>query len=215
MKDEEISELIPKDRLGEFASSFLQEFLKDGFGATSKRSTELHVFHLLNSFGNLDSFDNTKLSHLFQITETRVKGYRYESKLRFPPEEEKYIERRILWSLAKSEFDGDVKRIKFIIEDPYVRKSLSAESKRLGGVPDTSFNSEIVSLRTDQLLALISKLFGQEIADDYKKDFDELNKEDSKVKFTEVRKKFVLGAAGALGGGLVKSLKASFTGDPT
>lgn len=100
MKNEDIAELIPQDRLGEFASKFLQEFLKDGFGGATKRSTELHVFHLLETFGNLDSFDNTKLSHLFQITETRVKGFRYESKLRFPPKEEKYIERRILWSLA-------------------------------------------------------------------------------------------------------------------
>lgn len=215
MKNKEISELIPRDRLGEFASNFLQEFLKDGFGAASKRSTELHVFHLLESLGNLDSLDNTKLSHLFQITETRIKGYRYESKLRFPPKEEKYIERRILWSIAKSEFDGDSKRIKFIVEDPYVRNSLSAVSKRLGGVPDTSFNHEIVALRTDQLLELVSKFFGDKIARDYKKDFEELNKEDSKIGFNEVRKKFVLGAAGALGGGLVKALKAYFTGDPT
>jgi hypothetical protein len=118
-------------------------------------------------------------------------------------------------SLARSEFDGDAKRIKFIVEDPYIRKSLSAISKRLGGVPDTSFNSEVVSLRTDQLLTLVSKLYGKDIANDFKKDFDELNKEDSKIKFEEVRKRFVLGAAGAVGGGLVKVAKAWLTGDPT
>jgi hypothetical protein len=215
MKDEEIDKLIPRNRLGEFASDFLQEFLKDGFGAASKRSTELYIFHLLESLGNLDRFDNTQLSHLLQITESRVKSYKYESKLRFPPKEENYIERRILWCLAKSEFDGDTKRIKFIVEDPYVRKALSAESKRLGGVPDTSFNSEIVTLRTDQLLALVSKLFGEKIVSDYKKDFEELNKEDAEIKFAEVRKGFVLGAASAFGGGLVKALKTCFAGDPT
>lgn len=215
MKDEDIAKLIPKERLSEFATAFLQEFLKDGFGAASKRSTELHIFHLLDSLGEIDTLDNTKLSHLLQITETRVKSYRYESKLRFPPQEEKYIERRILWSLAKCEFDGDAKRIKFIVEDPYVRKALAAESKRLGGVPDSSFNSEIVTLRTDQLLSLISEFFGEGISKKYKKDFDELNKEDSKIKFAEFRKKFVLGAAGALGGGTVKVVNAYFTGDPT
>ena len=215
MKYEEIEELLPEDRLSEFASEFIREFLKDGFGTATKRSTDLHVFHLLEKIGNLDSLDNTKLSHLFQITEARVKSYRYESKLRFPPEEKKYIERRILWCLAKSEFDGDAKRIKFIVEDPYVRKALAAESKRLGGVPDSSFNSEIVFLRTDQLLALITKLFGDKIAKDYKKDFEELNKEDSKIKFAELRKKFVLGAAVALGTGSVKALKTYFAGDLT
>jgi hypothetical protein len=215
MKDEDIAKLIPEDMLSDFATAFLQGFLKDGFGAASKRSTELHIFHLLDSYGKIGDLDNTKLSHLLQITETRVKSYRYESKLKFPPQEDKYVERRILWSLAKSEFDGDAKRIKFIVEDPYVRNALAAESKRLGGVPDSSFNREIVSLRTGQLLALISGLFGEKISNQFAKDFDELNKEDSKIKFSELRKKFVLGAAGALGGATVKSLKTFFLGDPT
>ena len=49
----------------------------------------------------------------------------------------------------------------------------------------------------------------------YKKEFDKLKLKDSKVTFAEVRKKFVLGAAGALGVGLVKAVKTYLTGDPT
>ena len=215
MKKEEISKLIPQDQLADFASSFLQEFLKGGFGASTKRSTELHVFHLLETLGDLENRDSTDISHLLQITDSRVKSYRYESKLRYAPSEEKYIERRILWCLAKSEFDGDKKRIKFIVEDPYVRKALAAESKRLGGVPDTSFNTEIVTLRTDQLLELITKLYGTDIVKPFKEDFEALNEEDSKIKFKEVRKKVVLGAAKGFGNLTVKALKAILTSDPT
>jgi hypothetical protein len=169
----------------------------------------------LETMGNLENRDSTDISHLLQITDSRVKSYRYESKLRFAPNEEKYIERRILWCLAKSEFDGDKKRIKFIVEDPYVRKALAAESKRLGGVPDTSFNTEIVTLRTDQLLELITKLYGEEVVEPFKSDFEALNEEDTKIKFKEVRKKLVLGAAKAFGGVTVKALKSLFTADPT
>ena len=215
MKPDKITALIPETSLSKFAASFLQEFLKDGFGSATKRSTELHVFHLLESLGKLDDLDSTDLSHLLQITESRVKAYRYESKLRFPPSDKNYVKQKILWGIAKSQFDGDAKRIHFIIEDPYVRKALAAESKRLGGVPDTSFNREVVALRTDQLTALLSSLFNERIAVAFQKDFDKLNQEESKIKFSEVRKKFVLGAAGAMGGGLVRVFTAHFTGDPT
>ena len=215
MTKDVIDELLPEDRRAEFTTRFLQEFLKDGFGAASKRFSELLIFHLLEDLGSLGSEDNNFVSHKLQITETRVKSYRYESKLRFVPTEEKYIERRILWALARSYFDADSKRVKFIVEDPYILKALSAQSKRLGGVPDGSFSSEIVVLHSKQLIALINHLYGDGIADSYQKDFDKLIAEDSKIKFSEVRKKVVLGAAGALGGTIVGSLKAFFAGDPT
>ncbi len=215
MTPDEIDTLLPETARDEFARRFLHEYLKDGFGAATKRATELLIFHLLEELGPLDKKDNNSASHKLQITETRIKAYRYESKLRFAPTEEKYVERRILWALARSEFDANNKRIKFIVEDPYLRKTLNARSKRLGGVPDSSFNSEIVTLRADQLIALINHLYGEGIADSYKKDFDKLLAEDSKIKFAEIRKKMVLGAAGALGGGVVKAIKAYFVADPT
>lgn len=215
MTHDEIDEIVPEDRRAEFATRFLHEFLKDGFGAESERSIELLVFHLLEDLGPLNREDNNSVSHKLQITETRVKSYRYERKPRFAPTEEKYIERRILWSLARSAFDADSKQIKFIVEDSYVRKALSAQSKRLGGVPDGSFNSEVVVLRSEQLLSLINHLYGDGIADSHQEDFDKLIAEESKIKFSDVRKKVVLVAASALGGTIVKSLKAFFAGDST
>jgi len=215
MNREDIEAIVPERSRAEFALAFLLEYLKDGFGASSKRGTDLHLFHLLDRYGHLDKLDNAQVSHLLQITEARVKSYRYESKLRFPPDEEKFLERRILWCLARSEFDYESKRIRFIVEDPYVRKDLAARSKRIGGVPDSSFNSEIVSLRIDQLVALIESLYGDETGKTFKTGFDKLAKEDTKIKFAEVRKAVVLGAAKAVGGGITKALKAHFSGDPT
>ncbi len=214
MKQEKIEALIPKDNLAEFARQFLREYLKDGFGAQPKRHTDLHVFYLLEKMASLDAVDNNDLSHKLQITESRVKSYRYESKLRFVPEDENYIQRRILWSLAKSEFDAEAGKIKFIVEDPYVRKSLNAIAKRLGGVPDSSFNSEVVALNSDHLQKVIVHLFGETTAGQYKKEFDKLKLKDSQITFAEVRKKVILGAAGAIGGGLLTVAKA-YLGDPT
>ncbi len=212
MKEENIDALIPQDKLAEFARLFLREYLKDGFGAQPKRHIDLYVFHLLENMASLDRSDNNALSHKLQITESRVKSYRYESKLRFVPEEENYIQRRILWSLAHSEFNTDADKIKFIVEDPYVRKSLNAIAKRLGGVPDTSFNSEVVALSLDHLQKLIVHLFGETTAGQYKVEFDKLKQKNSKITFDEVRKKVVLGAARALGGGLVNIATAYLNG---
>lgn len=214
MEKSQIESLIPEEARSEFAMAFLSEYLKDGFGASTKRATELHLFHLLDRFGRLDEHDNVAISRLLQITESRVKSLRYEGKLRFPPDEEKYIERRILWCLARSVFDLESKRIRFIVEDPYVRKELSARSKRIGGVPDTSFNSEIVTLRVDQLVALIKQLYGEPTGKNFEKQFEKLAKADAKVSFAEVRKAVVLGAAKAFGAGVVKGLTAYFTGVP-
>lgn len=210
---EDLHKLVPQENLTEFAAEFLMEFLKDGFGSATKRDTELHVFYLLERHGqNIGLKDNLDLSHLLKITDSRVKSYRYESKLRFPPpKEDKFVERRFLWALARSQFDSESKRIKFTIEDTYVRKTLIGIAKRLGGVPDSSFNSEIVVLKIDQLLELIADQISQDIAEEYKPEFEKLVEGDSKIKFKELKKKFVEGAASKLGGWLLDAVKGYFT----
>ena len=83
MKQETIDNLIPQSELANFAQQFLHGYLRDGFSAASKRQTDLHVFHLLETLGDLQRLDNNELSIKLQITESRVKTYRYESKLKF------------------------------------------------------------------------------------------------------------------------------------
>ncbi|MDA3961094.1 MAG: hypothetical protein PF961_09910 [Planctomycetota bacterium] len=205
-----IAELIDDAKAGDFAREFLQAYLDDGFGAMTKRQVELLVFHLLEAHGSIEGEDNNGLSLRLQVTEARVRALRYESKLRYPPTEERYLERRILWALSRSEFDAEGGRIRFIIEDPYVQKALNALAKRAGGVPDSSFNSEIVQIKPDHLARVLHDLFGAEIADAFRADFAAVMRDDSRLSFAAFRKKFVLGAAGALGSSLVKIAKAWF-----
>lgn len=142
-----------------------------------------------------------------QTTESRVKGLRYEANLKYPPVEEKYIEWRILYALARSQFEAEKQTIKFIIEDTYVRYALQARLKYSGAIPDNSFNREIIKVNFRHLADLLEELYGKEIAKSFMKDFKELIKKDSKVTFSEIRKNFVMGAAKGLGGIVVKTVK--------
>ena len=66
MNTADIDSIFPEDKLAEFARSFLREYLKDGFGASPKRHTDLHVFHLLETLGDLQALDNNmpiRLTH--------------------------------------------------------------------------------------------------------------------------------------------------------
>ncbi|MCB2230290.1 hypothetical protein KQH82_06210 [bacterium] len=215
MDETAIRELIADDKFAEFGKLFLAEFLKNGFGTATKRHTELHVFHLLERLGSLSKLDNNTASEALQITESKVKNYRYESKLRFAAISDDEFKQHVLWMLAKSDFDTDSLRIKLVVEDTLMRKRLSATSKRVGGVPDTSFNSEIVSLPHDQLAFLIEWIFDKDTAEDYRKQFKKLLAKGSKVGYAEIQKAFVLGVAKGFGGGLVTALKKWFAGGMT
>ncbi len=215
MDEKIIDQLIPKDQLAAFGKLFLTEYLKDGFGMQSKRSIDLYVFYLLEQLGTLGKLDQNTVSETLRVTESRVTSFRYESRLRFANVSDEDFKKHVLWMLARSDFDTESLKVKFIIEDTFMRKRLNAISKRIGGVPDSSFNAEIVSLHYEQLSFLIKWLFGEEISEEYNNQFQKLIAENSKVKFSDVRKAIVLGAAKQLGGGVVKLAKSWLTGDPT
>lgn len=211
MNKEIVENLLSKEKKVDFTDVFLTEYLKDGFASLSKRSIDLLVFHLIESMSNLESKDNSELSILFQIPDSKIKVLRYESKLKYIPLDNKYIERKIAKSLSDSQCDLDAKRIKFIIEDTYVRKYLAAESKRLGGVPDYSFNSEIISLKVEHFTQLLNKMFGDDVSSAFEEDYKMLFKEGSKITFDDIKNKFALGLIGGAGSALAKAVAAYFS----
>lgn len=163
----------------DFLSEFLGEYLKDGFGAASKGDVELCLFRLLERHGNLTGKSNHDLSHELQVTEAKVRKLRYESKLPYPPEEKNYIKQQILCYLAKANFVGGAKgTVKFTVEDIYIQKSLNARVKEMGGVPDTSFNREIVTLESGQLVALVRELYGDNFTKTLEDKLEKLKPED-------------------------------------
>ena len=96
MNKDVISSLLPANAKPAFLDDFLENYLSRGFGSQSKRELDVLVIHLLCKYGGLEKSTNNELSHLLQITEARVRGLLYEAKLKYPPEDENYIEKQIL-----------------------------------------------------------------------------------------------------------------------
>ena len=215
MKNNQIDSVIPRPRYEDFTRQFLREYLKDGFGATPKRTTDLHIFFLLETLGDFSHISNHDLSLKLQITESRVKSLRYESKLKFLQANDHLVENNILLALARAKFNQNTNKIRFIIEDTYTRKFLIAIAKELGGVPDSSFNGEIVDIEVEQLQEVIRKLFGEDIAEQYRKKFAALANSDSpKEFFIDAMKSFIKVVVNNIGSvSTLEAIKIIFGGD--
>lgn len=196
-------EEIKIDNSEQFAFTFLVEYLQNGMGAMSKREIDILIMHLLEKHSDIKRKSNQDLSILLQLTEPRVKSLRYEAKLKYPPEEEKYIETEFLSVLAKSKFDTEKKKIIFVVEDTYLRLAIQGRLKAKGMFADTSFNTELVKIDITSLGAVIQDMYGGNVADQYKKAFDALIKEEKKENqeslFKKLKDDFISSAVKTLG----------------
>jgi hypothetical protein len=200
----DISDITNAVDHSEFGKEFLEIYLERGIGSLSKRDIDVLVLKLLEKHANLELTSNHELSLALRLTETRVRSLRYEANLKYPPSDQNFLKRRLLFILAKAEYEADAHRIVFVVEDSFIRKSLQAHLKKKGGFADSSFNSELVRVSPSQLAPVLQSLFGKPIANDFCKAMDAKIEKD---KFANARNNFVLGAAKALGGGAVQVVK--------
>ena len=159
-----------KDARG-FVNVFLKEYLSNGIGAKNKREVDILVLHLLMSYGGLATKSNQELSILLQAPESRIKGLRYEARLKYPPDPE-YVKREFLYTLTKSQFDIDRGIITFVIEDNFLRHAIQGQLKARGLYADNSFNMELVKISRKSLESVIEELYGKQIAADFRTGFD-------------------------------------------
>ena len=200
----DVSEIIGKTDHAQFGRRFLESFLERGLGTMGKREIDVLVMHLLEEHAALDLRSNHDLSMAFRLTEARVRGLRYEAKLKYPPTEKKYVERRLLYVLAKAQYEADAQKIVFVVEDSYLRNALQAHLKSKGAFADNSFNSELVKVGVEQLAPVLEGFYTKKLAAEFVKEMKGAIK---KEKFLEVRKAFVLGAARGLGAATVTAVK--------
>ncbi len=199
----------------DFGKEFLQAYLARGMGSLSKRELDTLVMHLMEKFGDLEFKSNHELSIQLRLSESRVKGLRYEGRLKYPPDEDRFVERRFLYALTRAQFDADQGWIIFSLEDSYLRHAIRGQLKQSGALTDTSFNTELVKVRLEHLEPILISFFGAEISKSFAQDMKKALAKDSKITFAAIRKKFVLGAASGLGGTTVKMVKSLLYGDPT
>jgi hypothetical protein len=157
----------------EFVSEFLEEYLSDGLGAKPKREIDILVLHLLMKYGGIVDKSNHELSILLQAPEVKIKGLRYEARLKYPPDPD-YVKIEFLYTLTKSQFDLERGKVIFVIEDDYLRHAIQGQLKAKGMFADSSFNTELIKIDKNSLQTVIGELYGQETADDFRKGFDEM-----------------------------------------
>ena len=109
----DIADIIAKTDHSKFGRQFLERFLERGLGTLGKREIDTLVLHLLEEHAGLELKSNHELSIALRLTEARIRGLRYEAKLKYPSDERKFIERRLLYVLAIAQYEVDAQRIVF------------------------------------------------------------------------------------------------------
>ena len=164
-----------KDTKG-FVNDFLNEYLSNGIGSKNKREIDILVMSLLMNYGGLATKGNQELSILLQAPESKIKGLRYEARLKYPPDPD-YVKREFLYTLTRSQIDLDRGIITFAIEDDFVRHAIQGQLKSRGMYADNSFNMELVKISRTSLESVIEELYGKQILADFRDGFDAMEKQ--------------------------------------
>lgn len=196
-----------------FSDKFLTHFLARGFGAMSKKETDLLVLRLLEDDGVLAYQSNHAVAQQLGFGETRLRSMRYELAQKLNEVDQKaYFESRLLLCLKRAQFvvvkDGGKPQVLFAIEDTFVRLSLAAKLKDGGGFSDSSFNSEIFRVDAERLCEALKSIYRHKnCAATLAKIEKQLNEIDA-IKFGDLWREFVKGAANSLGEGIVTTAMA-------
>ena len=183
----------PLDRSA-FTRGFLETYLRDGLGVMSKKETEILVVSQMDKLGVLRDLGNSEASRLLRIPESRIATLRYESLLRYPPEDPKvYVQRELMIALLRSDFDQlqTNGRILLMIENKYARSYLKGEFTKQGKVLDRSFDRDIASARPEALFSVLALLFHEDFVTHIKQssgfDTSSLTKETWSATMTDIR----------------------------
>lgn len=185
----------------------IKEYLSKGFGSMTKNDFEVWIFHHLMQ-ADLKGMSNYEISRKLYIPETKVKRLRYEADLKYSSQQE--IESRLYdilnTYLAKAYIKvvGKDVQIQFVVEDLSVRKYLDFKLKKAGFFSDSSFNTEIVSVRSEGLKFLyLSTPQGKRGMEILKKAEKAKKGNDGEGWFTCFLKSVVQGAGEAVGATVV------------
>ena len=142
-----------------FASEFIDKYLSRGFGSMNKNDVEVLLFTLFKRDGVLADKSNFELAKMLHITEAKVKRLAYESEIVYGETEEKVLQKRFLDLLYKTKIQVENGTLRFVVEDKYLRSTIYETLKQNGYYIDSSFNSEIVSVKKEALVFLLDQYY--------------------------------------------------------
>ncbi len=151
----------PKD----FAADLIEFTCEPAFGARSKRELELRMFELLYR-ERLDNVSVGAIADDLAIPRSRARTLLLETRSRVladePDAERKKRLRDALCSWSETpRMELEAGRLRFIIDDPYLRDSLKTHAYKEGVVIDGSFTGEIVSITWASWARLVASLLAK------------------------------------------------------
>jgi len=85
--------------------------------------------------------------------------------LKYQPHE--LFDEALIQLIDQNRFEVDTvkQQIKFSIQRPLLRQVFEYEVRKLGGVSDGSFSKQVVTIKQDRFAKLLTRLYGDKIAD--------------------------------------------------
>jgi bifunctional DNA-binding transcriptional regulator/antitoxin component of YhaV-PrlF toxin-antitoxin module len=149
-----------------FAEVFLEEYMSRGHGNMSKREVDVLIFKILhNDVEAFKGLTNHLIAMRLRTTPAKVKNLKYESLLRFPPEEEDVFTEEYFQKQLKKYFESPIIKVRkndgwiyLQIDDPIVQDALKAIARNNKAIIDGSFNSDIIKISNEGYILILKEL---------------------------------------------------------
>lgn len=129
--------------------AFIDFLMTPAFGSWSKREMELKIFELLYR-DRLDRISVGDVAAELSVTRAKARNLLLETRTRVladPGQRERALRDLLVKWPSDAEVDQTSRRLRLVVDDPFVRDLLKNHAYKQGLLLDTSFASEIVSLR--------------------------------------------------------------------
>jgi hypothetical protein len=184
-----------------FAEAFMNQYAQRGFGSMNKSEFEILIFDLLRKYGNLKDKTQFEISLSLQIPESKVRRLSYESDLKYGQYTEEDIKTAFFKIVEQSKLRKDLDKIEFVIENKFIRSSISAKLKRMGHYADSSFNAEIIRIHYESFIDLLEHYFSEESINKIINECKTLvkDKDPNQITFKLLLRKYLEGMASTAG----------------
>ncbi|MGK5094512.1 hypothetical protein WDW89_21170 [Deltaproteobacteria bacterium TL4] len=139
-----------------FAHTFLQEYLKNGLGALSKRDVDILVLRLLIDDGKYKFPQEIfKACRELKLTETKLRNLYQDAQLKYWQYDEKLAKEKFIELVASSAMERNKEKITFIVRDPFLRQYFEEWVDKANGFTDSSFNKNLVVIHQEILKRIL------------------------------------------------------------
>lgn len=158
--------------------SLLDEVNNRGFGSMNKNDYEVFLFNQLRENGNLKGKSNYDISLLLRMPLSKVKRLAYEASIVYGDPNDEAVCELLIDTFSNEKFQVENQKIKFLVEDRYLRSAIEDKLKQNGGIIDSSFNNEMVVIYPKDFQVMVSNFLPQKTIESLEKECTKKLKEE-------------------------------------